>query len=164
MNERITKASANAIALITHFEDFRAGAYLCPAGVWTIGYGTTRYPDGSRVTKGDKCNEIAAVNWLKNDISSAEIAVDNCTRDDVNQNEFDALIDFSYNLGSAALPQSKLNKVVNMRSEDAELIEKCFGMWNKARVNGRLVELDGLTRRRKSEANLYLTGTLNFYE
>jgi len=162
---RITKISAEGFELIKHFEDLKLSAYLCQAGVWTIGYGTTRYSNGNRVKQGDRITRAVAELEFKKQIPFYEAKVDDLTRDDITQNEFDALVSFAYNVGAGedGYQGSSLRKAVNSRTAEPLYIEGRFGVWNKRRVEGVLKPSNGLTRRRKSEAHLYNTGELNYF-
>lgn len=157
--------SEEGINLIIHFEELQLTAYLCQAGVWTIGYGTTRYPDGQRVKPGDKITRENAVKLFKGDIAFFERKVDDLTRDDITQHEFDALVSFCYNVGpyEDGYAGSSLRKAVNSRTADPLYIDGRFGVWNKARVEGVLKVSNGLIRRRKAEACLYNTGKINYF-
>lgn len=162
--ERITTTSETGIELITHFESFQPNAYLCPAGVWTIGYGTTRYASGAKVCQGDRITKDDAMKLLYADLRQFEKAVDNYTRDDIKQHEFDALVSLCYNIGPANFKNASLLTLVNQYSEDKDRINIKFLLWNKATVDGKLKELPGLTRRRRAEAYLFNTGELKFFE
>ncbi|MFN4249271.1 MAG: lysozyme [Flavipsychrobacter sp.] len=164
MTDRITRTSDLGKELIVHFEGIKMVAYQCSAGVWTIGVGTTRYPDGSKVKQGDRLKTRAdAMKLLDIDLKAAEKAVDDLTRDDITQSQFDALVSFVYNLGEPALRGSTLLAYVNGNAEK-EAIRKEFLKWDNVRKNGKLVEEPGLTRRRKSEAWLYLTGEFKTFQ
>lgn len=154
----IISVSLSCLDLIKHFEGLFLKSYLCPAKVWTIGYGTTIYPNGSKVKSGETCTEQQALSFLKNDLSFFEKAVDAYTRDDVSQQQFDALVSFAYNLGSKNLKDSTLLKVINANPVDYDPIKKQWLRWNKA--NG--AALKGLTRRRNSEFYYYKNGNLKF--
>ena len=150
---KITKTGTAGIEMIKSFEGFRSAPYKCPAGIPTIGYGATFYPDGKKVTMNDTpINEEKATDLLKSMLVSFERYVDSYCRDDVNQNQFDALVSFAYNLGPANLKASTLLKKVNANPED-ETIRAEFMKWVKA--GGKT--LKGLVRRREAEANLYFT-------
>jgi len=89
---KITKTGTAGIDLIKVFEGFRSAPYKCPAGIPTIGYGATFYPNGKKVTMADKSiTEAEAVDLLKHMLVSFEKYVDSYCRDDINQNQFDAL-------------------------------------------------------------------------
>lgn len=155
---KITSSSANCAELIKHYEGLFLKAYLCPAQVWTIGYGTTVYPNGTKVKQGDVCTTEQALAYLRNDLLYFEKMVDAYTRDDVSQQEFDALTSFCYNLGPANLKSSTLLKVINANPADYVAIKVQWLKWNKAA--GKV--LAGLTRRRNTEYYYYQYGVLNF--
>lgn len=148
---KITKCSVAGINLIKSFEGFFANPYLCPAAVPTIGFGATYYEDGRKVSlKDPPIDEQRATQLLMNVLVGYEKAVDSFCRDDINQYQFDALTSFAFNVGTNALKNSTLLKLVNKNPSDPE-IRTQFMRWNKAA--GRV--LKGLTRRRQAEADLY---------
>jgi len=150
---KITKIGSKGLEVIKSFEGIRLKPYLCPAKIPTIGYGATFYEDGKKVTMKDPAiTEERATQLLMHTLSKFEQYVDSYCRDDVNQNQFDALTSFCYNLGPANLKSSTLLKKVNANPND-ETIRQEFMKWNKA--GGRA--LAGLTRRRQSEADLYFS-------
>jgi lysozyme len=144
------KPSQNCINLIKRFEGCKLKAYKCPASIYTIGYGTIRYPDGKPVKEGEEISLYRAESLLTYDVNkfASQIKVN------VNQNQFDALVSFCYNLGIGAFNSSTLKKKVIANPGDPSIREE-FMKWNKARVKGVLTELKGLTNRRKAEADLY---------
>ncbi len=147
------KTSARGIELIKQFEGLELEAYQDIAGIWTIGYGHT----GDDVEPGMRISEREAEALLRKDLKPREDAVDRLTSVGLNQNEFDALVSFIYNVGIEAYRGStarrRLNK--NQRLDAADALT----WWNKATVNGVLREVTGLTRRRASERALFLTPT-----
>jgi len=149
---KIEKISEKALESIKGHEGLRLKSYLCPAGVSTIGWGTTIYPNGSKVKLGDEITKDDALKLLKHDVARFERAVDAMTTDKVNQNQFDALVSFSYNLGTEALRKSTLLKVVNTNPNDPR-IRKEFSKWIYA--DGK--KSGGLIKRRQDEANLYFS-------
>ncbi len=151
------RISKSGIELIKHYEGFRSRAYKCSAGVVTIGYGTTYYPNGLRVKITDEITEPKAEELLLQNLVSFEKEVDVMTTDDITQSQFDALVSFAYNLGSNALKGSTLLKKVNKNTKD-QTIPSEFSKWVKA--GGKT--LQGLATRRISEAKLYSTGKLDF--
>ncbi len=160
--DKITRASKNCLMLIEHYEcggDFRKflKAYKCPAGKWTIGMGTTRYPEGGRVMPGDEISEHRVFELLTYDLAAAESAVASAVIPCINQSQFDALVDFTYNLGILAFKNSTLLKVINKNPVDP-LIDKQFNRWIIA--GGK--PLSGLIKRRQSESWLYFNGNLKF--
>lgn len=149
----ITKTGQLGLNLIRKFEGFYAKPYLCPAGIPTIGYGATYYPNGKRVTLQDAAiTEQQAEEMLVSMLKTYEQSVDSFTRDDINQNQFDALVCFAYNLGVQNLKISTLLKKVNANPNDMEIAAE-FLKWTKA--GGKV--LTGLIRRRQAEADLYFT-------
>ena len=97
------------IDLIKKFEGFKANPYKCPAGVNTIGYGSTFYPDGSKVKLTDPAiTEQKATELLMDLLKPFQRSVDSFCRDDVNSNQFSALCSFCYNVGPNNLKGSTL--------------------------------------------------------
>lgn len=145
------KTSDVGIELIKEFEGFSSRPYLCPAGVPTIGYGSTRYPDSTRVQMTDKSiSETEATRILADTLIDYETGVLKCVEVDLNQNEFDALVSFSYNLGIPNLKRSTLLKKLNDEDRDGAADE--FMKWTRA--NGQV--LPGLVKRREAERKLFL--------
>ena len=148
---KITKTGTAGVEIIKSMEGFRSAPYKCPAGIPTIGYGATFYPDGKKVTMADKAiTEQEGTTLLQIMLVSFEKYVDSYCRDDINQNQFDALVSFAYNLGPSNLKSSTLLKKVNLNPED-ETIHLEFMKWVKA--GGKT--LKGLVRRREAESQLY---------
>ncbi len=145
------RASQNCIDLIKQFEGYKPKAYLCPAGVPTIGYGSTMYNNGFKVKLGDVINEHEADSLLLWELKSKAVAVEGLH---LNQNQFDACLSFCFNLGIGAFAKSTLKKKIVANRQDVTIKQE-FLKWNKARVGGQLMELKGLTRRRIAEAELY---------
>jgi lysozyme len=142
------RTSAAGLDLIKRHEGLRLRAYLCPAGVWTIGYGHT----GADVRQGLIITEAQADAMIERDVQRFEAAVRRlCPA--TTQGQFDALVSFAFNLGEAALDGSTLRRLHN--AGDHEGAAANFGKWTKARVSGNLVELSGLVKRRAEEARLY---------
>jgi lysozyme len=142
--------SLKGINLIKFFEGLELTAYKCSAGVWTIGIGTTIYKDGTKVKKGDIISEAFAIELFQNDIKKFEKQVSSLLTTKVNQNQFDALVSFAYNLGGGALSGSTLLKKINKNPNDGTIIFE-FEKW----VNAGGVKLEGLVKRRKAEAKHY---------
>ena len=145
--------SQNCIDLIKKFEGLFLKTYLCPAGVPTIGYGSTMWNDGKKVELGQKITlegaEILLMWELKNKANALH-------RLNLNQNQFDALMSFIYNIGISAFLNSTLFKKALVNQND-ETIRNEFMRWNKAKVNGKMIVLKGLNNRRIAESNLYFT-------
>lgn len=144
------KTSTNGINLIKKYEGIRHKAYLCPALVPTIGYGTTIYPNGVKVKLGDMCTTDEATTYLTHDLLTAETQISGVVESTINQNQFDALVSFVYNLGIGNLSKSTLLRKLNRNATDPTIADE-FMKWNKA--GGKV--LTGLTLRRKDESILY---------
>jgi len=146
------KISKEGLELIKGFEKFMPKPYIDAVGVVTIGYGNTYYADGQKVTMQDvQITEIQATILLET-VFEKDFA--KYIPDNVNQNQFNALSSLVYNIGTGAFFKSTLRKKVKVNPNDAS-IEQEFWKWNKGRKNGQLVELRGLTIRRKKESELY---------
>lgn len=148
VQELIQKAryevSREGLDLIKSFEGFESEAYLCPAGVWTIGYGHTR-----GVKKGDIITEQEAEKRLKEDVKKAEDAVNKYVHVQLTQNQYDALVSFVYNVGEGNFENSTLLKKLN--SGDYNGVRNEFGRWVYA--SGK--RLRGLEKRRVKEKALF---------
>jgi lysozyme len=139
------KTSQAGIDLIKRYEGFVSKPYLCPAGVWTVGYGSTRgvTRDTPPVTK-EQAEEL-----LRRDVESAEAAVMRLCPSLKKQNRFDAIVSFTFNLGSAALQRSTLRQKIN-RNEHLDVpAELLKWVW----AGGR--RLPGLVARRAAEGVMY---------
>lgn len=142
----------DAVRLIAEAEGLRLRAYRCPAGVPSIGYGETR-----GVRMGDTCTKEQADGWLCDDIAARARAVRTLTRaQEPTPAELGAMVSLAYNIGIAAFQKSTVLRQHNAGNRQAAA--RAFGLWNKARVNGVLTELAGLTARRAREAAMYLDG------
>jgi lysozyme len=138
--------------LIKKWEGLRLSSYLCAAGVPTIGYGSTRYPNGKKVMLGEKLTgEKEATQLLLSTLEPYESAV-NKHLPNLNQCQFDALVAFAYNVGTGAFIKSTLLKKAKANPNDPSILDE-FLKWNKA--GGKT--LTGLTNRRREEANLYFS-------
>lgn len=143
------KVSRRGLDLLHHFEGFRHEAYLCPAGVWTIGYGNTKWPDGRPVRKGDRVTREEGEELFRAILRTFERGVLSAVKVDLTQGQFDALVSFAYNVGTGALAKSTLLRKLNSGDYSGAADE--FLRWNKA--GGRV--LKGLTRRREAERKLF---------
>lgn len=138
--------SSIGLALIKKREALRLKAYLDTGGVPTIGYGHTH-----GVKLGDVCTQEQAERWLEGDASIAELAVNNLVRVSLNQNQFDALVCFVFNIGVAAFAASTLLRKLN--ASDYEGAANQFGRW--IYDNGKVVS--GLVNRRAAERDLFIS-------
>ena len=140
-----------AIDLIKEFEGLRLNAYLCPAGVWTIGYGHTRTARaGMRITK-DQADLL-----LADDITRVVSSMMRHIRVPLDNYQYGALVSFVFNVGIGAFLGSTLLRLLNDNRHD--LVPQQLMRWNKATIDGKRVELPGLTRRRAAEAQLWSKG------
>jgi lysozyme len=137
--------SNTGLALTRSFEGLRLTAYQDSVGVWTIGYGHT----GPEVHHGQCISEIEAETLLRSDLSSAVRAVRKAVQVNLAQHQFDALVDFSFNLGRGSFLSSSLLRYVNQGEFDGATVQ--FGLWVHA--GGKV--LPGLVRRRAAEAALF---------
>ena len=145
------KIDSAGLELIKKFESFRAIAYKDTAGLWTIGW-------GHLIKKGEKflgpISSVQGQTLLLQDVQEAVDCVNANTTITLNQNQFDSLVSFTYNVGCEALRESSLLKYVNLGNFTAAAAE--FHKWNHDRVNGKLVVVNGLTNRRNLEAQLFM--------
>lgn len=141
------KISEEGLLLIKRFEGCKLQSYLCPAGVWTIGYGHT-----VGVKKGQTITQAQADQMLADDLVQYEQAVMGLVNDEdkLTSNQFSALVSFAYNCGVANLRSSTLLRKVNAKDYVGAANE--FGKW----VNGGGKVLSGLVRRREAERALFV--------
>lgn len=142
--------SQNGIDLIKSFEGCRLTAYQDSVGVWTIGYGHT-YGVYAEMT----ITEQQAEDYLRADLGTSESAVNRLITCAINQNQFDALVSFAFNLGLGNFTSSTLLKKLN--TGDITSAANEFEKWVKA--GGEVLE--GLVRRRAAEKELFLKGTVS---
>lgn len=146
----IKKTSKVGLDFIAQEEGLRLKPYKCSAGVPTIGIGSTYYEDGTKVKMTDApITKERAYTLFENVLKHYEMCVYTCTRDDINQNQFDALVSLAFNIGTNALKKSTLIKRVNKNPKGSD-IEGAFLMWKNA--GGKPV----LLNRRKREYALYI--------
>ena len=142
--------SPSGIDLICSFEGKRLTAYDDGVGVWTIGFGTTVYPNGIKVMKGDTCTEAQAKAYMAHDLKKFETAVNNAVTVPLSQNQFDALVSLAYNIGTNAFSKSTLVKKLNANDNRAAADQ--FDVW----VNADGKRMQGLVNRRTVEKALFL--------
>lgn len=140
------KISDKGIRLICSFEGLELKAYLCPAGVWTIGIGHTK-----NVKKGDVITKEQAIQYFKDDVRPIE---DYLNKLDIceTQGQFDALVSFIFNLGVGNFKSSTLLKKIKNKASDEEICAQ-FRRWVYA--GGK--KLNGLVRRREAECSLWIS-------
>lgn len=141
-----------ALSLIREFEGCKLTAYRCPAGVWTIGWGTTRLMDGA-VQEGDEISQTEADELLRWEVEKTAREVFRIFPEakQWSGNRISALISFVYNVGSGAAEGSTLRKRLAAREDPNQVVAEELPRWNKA--NGQ--ELAGLTRRRMAEVKAF---------
>lgn len=144
------KLSQKGIDLIKQFEGLRLEAYLCPAKVPTIGYGATFYEDGTKVKLCDKITTERAEELLKWHLETFGERVKPLIKKPLTDNQYSAILSFTYNLGIGNLKTSNLLKKVNANPNDDTIREE-FLKWKFA--GGKILE--GLVRRRIAESKLY---------
>lgn len=143
--------------LIETYEGFRSRPYRDLTGRWTTGFGTTVLPDGSPVTEHTPPVSLAiARNYYAAQLQPIADAITGNTEQQLNTGQLAALVDFAYNLGVEALLGSHLFKYAD--AGDFGAASKEFEKWDHAHVNGEVVELPGLKKRRLAEAALFSRG------
>lgn len=143
--------SAKGIDLICSFEGLQLTAYDDGVGVWTIGFGTIKYPNGVRVKRGDTCTLEQAKSYMRYDLIEFEHTVNSLVKVPLNQNQFDALVSLTYNIGSGAFKSSTLLKKLNL--SDYKGAADQFDVW----VNAGGKRMQGLANRRAKEKSLFLS-------
>ena len=143
--------SNKGVDLICEFEGKRLVAYDDGVGVWTIGFGTTVYPNGVKVKKGDICTEAQAKEFMKHDLIQFKHTVNESVKVPLNQNQFDALVSLAYNIGSSAFKSSTLVKKLN--TGDYQGAADQFDVW----INAGGKRMQGLVNRRDREKLLFLS-------
>lgn len=151
-----------ALSIIKEFEGFRDTVYHCQAGAPTIGYGhilkdnavDKKYLEGGKITKKE------AERLLIEDLQVIMNEIDHLVLLPFNDNQYAALLSFTYNVGIKAFGESSLLKELN--GYDFESAANEFTRWNKITVNGVKLTSDGLTYRRAKEKELFLTPVFNF--
>lgn len=139
--------SSSLAEFVANWEGFRAKAYRCPAGVWTIGYGTTE-----GVHREDTITHAEALDRLAQHLEGDARTVDRLVKVPLQSHERDALISFIYNVGRTAFRNSTLLRLLN--GENYEGVAAQFPRWNMA--GGRVSK--GLVKRRNAERNLFMFG------
>jgi len=150
----ITQLDQAGLNLIKQFEGCILRPYLDSVKIPTIGYGQTYYPaTGVKVTMNDPAiTQQEADQMFLAMVKPYELAVYSTTRDDITQNNFNALVSFTYNIGTAGFKNSSVLKLVNQKITD-ERLKNAFLMWTKA--GGRVIQ--GLVNRRTKEYAAYIS-------
>lgn len=146
------RTGETGLNLIKGYEGLRMSAHYAPSEQWTVGYGhTSTARHGMSVTEGD------AERLLREDVAPIETLLADTVRAPLNQNEHDALVSLIFNIGEDNWRNSTVLRKLN--AGDKLAAAQAFELWTKARVNGELVALDGLVRRRAAEKSLFLMPT-----
>jgi lysozyme len=138
------KLSKGGAELIKKYEGCRLKAYKCPAGIWTIGFGHT-----GNIKEGQTISQAEVDRLFDKDVQKFVDGINNVVKVELNQNQFDALVSFTYNCGIGSLQKSTLLEYVNKKQFDKASVE--FDKWNK----GGGIVLQGLVRRRNEEQALF---------
>ena len=150
------KINQATIDLVKRWEGFKAEAYLCPANVWTIGYGTTsRAGIGVTVTRGMRTTEAQAEEWLRMGLEKFADHIRPSITAPINENEFGAFLSLAYNIGPNGFKGSSALRHFN--AGDKAKAAAAIKLWNKAAVNGKRLVMRGLVNRREDEVKLFLT-------
>lgn len=144
------RVNARAVAIIKHYESFRGAPYICPAGYWTIGYGSIRDKHGRRVhADTEHITELEGELLLLEELEKVERYVKALVTVELTENQFSALCSFVFNIGSGRFKASTLRAKLNRGDYEGASAE--FPKWRRG--GGRI--LPGLVRRRKSERELF---------
>ena len=144
------KTSKNGIDLIKKYEGCQLTAYLCPAKVWTIGYGHTGLVANEKIRQGMKITTLMAETLLVIDLQKFEYAINTEVKTELTQNQFDALVSFVLNIGIGAFRQSTMLKLLN--KGDTKSAAEQFNRW--IYCGGK--KLAGLIKRRADEKKLFV--------
>lgn len=136
--------------LIKQYESYRDKAYLCQAGIATLGYGTTIYPDGKRVKMGDTCTKAQAEAWLKAYMDNEINRYLDKDFPNLKRNQREALQSLLYNWGYPSFRRSKLFKAIQTNN-----IGEIFKQWDIITAGGK--PSLGLIRRRLTELQLFFS-------
>jgi lysozyme len=153
----LISSKVSAAKIIANFENIRLKAYKDSAGIWTIGYGSTYNPEtGTRIKEGDVITKETALRWLNLVTASTQNSVKNLVKRPINDRQLAALTSLAYNIGVGAFSRSTLLRKLNAGANDQEVAAH-FADFNKVTTPKGKVVSRGLIRRRKEEAELYLS-------
>ena len=148
--------SNNGLQSIIAFEGMELNAYRCPSGVWTIGVGHTGDIDGVPIGKGMMITCAEAMEILRDDIKRYELYINRQPfAKRLTQGMFDALVSFIFNVGTGAFETSSMRKKLCTGVANKEVVKE-FAKWVYGTVNGKKERLEGLVKRRKHEAEIFL--------
>lgn len=154
------QVSSHLEEVLKEREALRLNAYQDSAGVWTIGWGATTYETGSKVQKGAVITIERANQLLNYHLGVAAAAVNSLVSANINQSQFDALVSFTYNVGSSAFQSSTLRGKVNLNPSDSTIPAE-FRKWVYVTKNGVKIVSAGLVNRREEEIQIYSSGAEN---
>lgn len=157
------RLSEQGSKLIRHYEGCKLKAYKDPAGIPTIGYGNTFYEDGKPVKMGDEITQQRADELFALITPRFEQTVRNKINRQMLQHEFDAAVSFCYNAGTSYKTAGGTWKDYDIWKHIQNRYAGIEGYWQGLAITAGGVKLNGLVKRRKSEAHLYITGELKFY-
>lgn len=147
----------NGFRFLKGNEQCRLNAYQDDAGIWTIGWGTVVYKNGSIVKKGDVVSQNDADLLLLWQVNLKTAALQHILPDTLNSNQTDTVIDFTYNEGIGNYKTSTFRHLVENDPNNFQAISKALMLYNKEHRNGKLVPSAGLTARRQRDFKLYAT-------
>ena len=150
--------SNKTMMIVKEFEGFRASAYLDTDGTPVIGYGQSRI-NGKKVRLGDRISAEAAEIALEKELQLIQTEILETVAVNINEHQLGALSSLAFNTGIHALKGSTLIKKLNQQNYLGAANE--FPRWNKANIKGKLVRMEGLSRRRHREKQLFLTPVTN---
>lgn len=150
---KINEISVRGINFIKRKEGLYLKAYICPGGRTTIGWGSTFYEDGKPIKLRDTISVERAEALLMHELKLIQVVL-NSYNLELNQNQYDALISFIFNVGISSFRRSTLLK--HLQLKDYNSASKEFIKWNKVVRRGKKVPLKGLTIRRQEETNIFL--------
>lgn len=158
--ETVKSISRKGLDIIKKFESLVLHPYLDSVGVATIGWGTTHYPNGKAVTMKDRgITEQQAEEFLNYEVQQISLSLNKSiavNRISLNQNQYDALVSFAYNVGVGGLLGSTLFKKVKVNPKDPTIKDE-FEKWIYGTVNRKKIKLAGLVKRRGLESELYFS-------
>lgn len=143
------RLSEAGIKFIQTWEGLKLKAYRDSKGLPTIGIGTTRYPDGTKVQMGDSCTEAQAYEWFRFDIARFEAVVNRVIKIPLKQNQFDALVSLVYNIGETNFTKGTVDDKLNANQIDAALATWLTYVYSGGK------KIDGLVNRRNAEVKLF---------
>ena len=143
------RLSEAGIKFIQTWEGLKLKAYRDSKGLPTIGIGTTRYPDGTKVQMGDSCTEAQAYEWFRFDIARFEAVVNRVIKIPLKQNQFDALVSLVYNIGETNFTKGTVDDKLNANQIDAALATWLTYVYSGGR------KITGLANRRIAEVKLF---------